>query len=73
MTRTALALTALILILQLATLAKTERVRVPVHTCEARLAQFIPQPFEGKGTLPAEFVEPISPEETLITGDWRTK
>ena len=70
MTRTVTGLVALILIMQVATLAKTERMRLPVSSCEHRLAQFVPAPFEGVGTLP---IEPISAEEFNASFDFRTE
>lgn len=74
MTHFTTALLALLLCFSLLNIALTRQaVRLPMSSCEHRLAEFITQPVEMKGTLPADFVEPISPEEFAATFDARTE
>lgn len=47
MTRTIVALIGLTLFLQLATLAKTERARVPLSACDAQTIAATKLPFKG--------------------------
>jgi len=72
MTHLTTALLAVLVCLSLLNIALTRQaVRLPMSSCEHHLARFVVQPFEGKGTLPAEFVEPPTAEEILVTQDAR--